>query len=66
MVELSRCLTITVLPIRKHSHVGRRCMKEKAEVKLAAEMLEADSTGGDERSDKLMHLHHRRSAPDRA
>jgi|GEM_PF-3277051 len=41
-------------------------MKEKAEVKLAAEMLEADSTGGDERSDKLMHLHHRRSAPDRA
>ena len=36
-----------------------RYKKEKAEIKLAAEKLEADSTGWDKRSDDEMHLHHR-------
>ena len=36
-----------------------RYKKEKAEIKLAAEKLEADSTNWDKRSDDEMHLHHR-------
>ena len=36
-----------------------RYKKEKAEVKLAAEKLEADATGWDQQSDAQMHLHHR-------
>ena len=36
-----------------------RYTKEKAEIKLAAEKLEADSTNWDKRSDDEMHLHHR-------
>ena len=36
-----------------------RYKKEKAEIKLAAEKLEADSTTWDKRSDGEMHLHHR-------
>ncbi len=36
-----------------------RYKKEKAEIKLAAEKLEADSTTWDKRSDDEMHLHHR-------
>ena len=36
-----------------------RYKKEKAEIKLAAEKLEADSTEWDHQSDEQMHLHHR-------
>ena len=36
-----------------------RYKKEKAEIKLVAEKLEADSTNWDKRSDDEMHLHHR-------
>jgi Domain of unknown function (DUF4337) len=36
-----------------------RYKKEKADIKLAAEKLEADSTAFDKRSDSEMHVHHR-------
>jgi hypothetical protein len=36
-----------------------RYKKEKAEIKLAAEKLEAESTAWDAQSDAQMHLHHR-------
>jgi len=36
-----------------------RYKKEKADIKLAAEKLEAESTDWDKRSDGEMHLHHR-------
>ena len=36
-----------------------RYKREKAEIKLVAEKLEADSTNWDKRSDDEMHLHHR-------
>ncbi len=36
-----------------------RYKKEKAEIKLAAEKLEADSTDWDKQSDAQLHLHHR-------
>ena len=36
-----------------------RYKKEKAEIKLAAEKLEADATAWDKQSDEQLHLHHR-------
>jgi hypothetical protein len=36
-----------------------RYKKEKAEIKLAAEKLEAESTDWDKQSDAQLHLHHR-------
>ena len=36
-----------------------RYKKEKADIKLAAEKLEADVTSWDKQSDDQMHLHHR-------
>ena len=36
-----------------------RYKKEKAEIKLAAEKLEAESTRWDQQSDEQLHLHHR-------
>ena len=36
-----------------------RYKKEKAEIKVAAEKLEAESTDWDQRSDAQLHLHHR-------
>ena len=36
-----------------------RYKKEKAEIKTAAEKLEADSTAWDKQSDEQLHLHHR-------
>ena len=36
-----------------------RYKKEKAEIKVAADKLEAESTGWDKQSDAQMHLHHR-------
>ena len=36
-----------------------RYKKEKAEIKLAAEKLEADATAWDRQSDEQLHLHHR-------
>ena len=36
-----------------------RYKKEKADIKLAAEKLEADATSWDKQSDDQMHLHHR-------
>ena len=36
-----------------------RYKKEKAEIKLAAEKLEADSNAWDKQSDEQLHLHHR-------
>jgi hypothetical protein len=36
-----------------------RYKKEKAEIKIAAEKLEAESTAWDQQSDAQMHLHHR-------
>ena len=36
-----------------------RYKKEKAEIKLAAEKLEADATAWDQQSDAQLHLHHR-------
>jgi len=36
-----------------------RYKKEKAEIKLAADKLEAESTSWDQRSESEMHLHHR-------
>jgi hypothetical protein len=36
-----------------------RYKKEKAEIKLAAEKLEAESTSWDQQSDAQLHLHHR-------
>ena len=36
-----------------------RYKKEKAEIKLAAEKLEADATSWDKQSDEQLHLHHR-------
>ena len=36
-----------------------RYKKEKADIKIAAEKLEADATSWDKQSDDQMHLHHR-------
>ena len=36
-----------------------RYKKEKAEIKLAADKLEAEATEWDQKSDGQMHLHHR-------
>ncbi len=38
---------------------AKRYASEKAEIKLAAEKLEKESTGFDEKSEALMHQHHR-------
>jgi hypothetical protein len=55
-------LAIVLLPEdRKAQYQGEveRYKKEKAEIKLAAEKLDADSAEWDHRSDEQMHLHHR-------
>ena len=55
-------LAIALVPEDKkpqYQQEVERYKKEKAEIKLAAEKLEADSTAWDKQSDEQLHLHHR-------
>ena len=55
-------LAIVLLPEDKKPQYAQeddRYKKEKAEIKIAAEKLEADATNWDKQSDDQMHLHHR-------
>ena len=55
-------LAIVLLPEDKRPQYLQeveRYKKEKAEIKIAAEKLEADATRWDKQSDDQMHLHHR-------
>ena len=55
-------LAIVLLPEDKKPQYAQevdRYKKEKAEIKTAAEKLEADATRWDKQSDDQMHLHHR-------
>ena len=55
-------LAIVLLPEDKRPQYVQevdRYKKEKAEIKTAAEKLEADATAWDKQSDAQMHLHHR-------
>ena len=55
-------LAIVLLPDDRkpqYQQEVERYKKEKAEIKLAAEKLEADATRWDKQSDDQMHLHHR-------
>ena len=55
-------LAIALVPEDKkpqYQQEVERYKKEKAEIKLAAEKLEADATAWDKQSDEQLHLHHR-------
>lgn len=55
-------LAFELVPAERKDGVGKeiaRYKAEKAEIKLAAEKLEAESTAWDQKSDMELHLHHR-------
>jgi hypothetical protein len=55
-------LAIALLPEERKGQYKdevERYKKEKADIKAAAEKLEAESTGWDQQSDAQLHLHHR-------
>ena len=55
-------LAVVVVPEDKRAGYGKeieRYKAEKAEIKLAAEKLEAEATDWDKRSDEQLHQHHR-------
>ena len=59
LAEVSRDLTNDKEEKAKYQAKIDRYEKEKAEVKVGAEKLEADATTWDKKSDEQMHLHHR-------
>jgi hypothetical protein len=58
MAELAMVLVAEDKKEPYHAEVDRY-KKEKADIKVAAEKLEAESTDWDKRSDDQLHLHHR-------
>ena len=59
LAEVSRDLTPGETERAKYQAKIDRYEKEKAEIKLAAEKLEAEATAWDRRSDEQLHQHHR-------
>ncbi|MFZ9545092.1 MAG: DUF4337 domain-containing protein [Hylemonella sp.] len=59
LAEVSRDLTPNVTDKEKYQAKIDRYEKEKNEIKLVAEKLEAEATEWDKRSDAQMHQHHR-------
>ncbi|MEN9374791.1 MAG: hypothetical protein RIR79_2343 [Pseudomonadota bacterium] len=59
LAEVSRDLTSNKEEKSKYQAKIDRYEKEKAEVKVAAEKWETESTDWDKKSDEQMHLHHR-------
>ena len=59
--NLSELAVALVADDKKQQYQGEveRYKKEKAEIKLAADKLEAEATEWDQKSDAQMHLHHR-------
>jgi predicted transcriptional regulator len=58
MAELAMVLVAEDKKEPYHTEVDRY-KKEKADIKVAAEKLEAESTDWDKKSDDQLHLHHR-------
>lgn len=59
LAEVSRDLTPKEAEKEKYQAKIDRYEKEKNEIKVVAEKLEADATDWDKKSDEQMHLHHR-------
>ncbi|KRI00392.1 DUF4337 domain-containing protein [Curvibacter sp. PAE-UM] len=59
LAEVSRDLTPKESEKAKYQAKIDRYEKEKGEIKVDAEKLEADATAWDKKSDEQMHLHHR-------
>ncbi len=59
LAEVSRDLTTVEADKTKYMAKIDRYEKEKGEIKIAAEKLEAEATSWDTRSDEQMHQHHR-------
>ncbi len=59
LAEVSRDLTTVAADKEKYQAKIDRYEKEKNEIKLVAEKLEAEATEWDKRSDAQMHQHHR-------
>ena len=59
LAEVSRDLTLQDADKTKYQAKIDRYEKEKNEIKLSAEKLEAEATGWDKSSDEQMHQHHR-------
>lgn len=59
LAEVSRDLTTREAEKEKYQAKIDRYEKEKGEIKIAAEKLEAEATDWDKKSDEQMHLHHR-------
>jgi len=59
LAEVSRDLTPNASEKEKYQAKIDRYEKEKNEIKVVAEKLEADATDWDKKSDEQMHLHHR-------
>jgi Na+/glutamate symporter len=59
LAEVSRDLTPNAGEKEKYQAKIDRYEKEKGEIKVAAEKLEAEATDWDHKSDEQMHLHHR-------
>ncbi|MBI2744618.1 MAG: DUF4337 domain-containing protein [Burkholderiales bacterium] len=59
LAEVSRDLTSSGAEKEKYQAKIDRYEKEKNEIKVVAEKLEADATDWDKKSDEQMHLHHR-------
>ena len=59
LAEVSRDLTAAEAEKAKYQAKIDRYEKEKNEIKVVAEKLEADATAWDKKSDEQMHQHHR-------
>jgi chromosome segregation ATPase len=59
LAEVSRDLTASNEAKEKYQAKIDRYEKEKGEIKVVAEKLEADATAWDRQSDEQMHQHHR-------
>ena len=59
LAEMSRDLAPTEADKAKYQAKVDRYEKEKGEIKLVADKLEADATAWDRKSDEQMHQHHR-------
>lgn len=59
LAEVSRDLTVKEAEREKYQAKIERYEKEKGEIKVVAEKLEAEATEWDRKSDEQIHLHHR-------
>ena len=59
LAEVSRDLTVKEAEREKYQAKIDRYEKEKGEIKVVAEKLEAEATEWDRKSDEQIHLHHR-------